>query len=177
MMRLSVSGNYTPSRIWDGMTITNGLSNTGVETSSKAWDGWYGSQLALSIAFTPLSVASTGIPHRNHSILKWPLRTGVARHRYAEILQDNNVLIEVKATLRLADTIVPLILMSAGTHLSNFAGDKFEWPVYMTIGNLSSKMCQVPSPHTVIMLAPLPIPIKIPNIPQKRLDEQRQTTR
>jgi hypothetical protein len=36
MIRLTGSGNYTLSRICDGMTITNGLSNTGVETSLKA---------------------------------------------------------------------------------------------------------------------------------------------
>jgi len=87
------------------------------------------------------------------------------------------VLIKVKATLRLGDTLVPLIFMSDGTHLSNFAGDKKEWPVYMTIGNLSSKICQMPSTHTVVMVALLPIPIKNHNIPQKRLDEQRQTNR
>jgi len=37
-IRLSGSGNYKISRISEGMTITNGLSNTGVVTSSKAWD-------------------------------------------------------------------------------------------------------------------------------------------
>jgi len=67
--------------------------------------------------------------------------------------------------------------MSDRTHLSNFAGDKQEWPVYMTIGNLSSKICQMPSAHTIVMVALLPIPIKNRNIPQKRLDEQRQTNR
>jgi len=67
--------------------------------------------------------------------------------------------------------------MSDGTHLSNFAGDKKEWPVYMIIGNLSSKIRQMPSAHTVVMVALLPIPIKNRNIPQKRLDEQRQTNR
>jgi hypothetical protein len=46
------------------------------------------------------------------------------------------MLIEVKATLRLWDTLVPLIFMSDGTHISNFTGDKEEWPVYMTSGNL-----------------------------------------
>jgi hypothetical protein len=73
------------------------------------------------------------------------------------------------------DTLVPLIFMSDGTHLSNFAGDKKEWPVYMKIGNLSSKIHQMPSTHSVVMVALLPIPIKNRNIPQKRLDEQRQT--
>jgi len=65
--------------------------------------------------------------------------------------------------------------MSDGTHLPNFAGDKKEWPVYMTIGNLSSKILQMPSTHSVVMVALLPIPIKNRNIPQRRLDEQRQT--
>ena len=65
--------------------------------------------------------------------------------------------------------------MTDGTHLSNFAGDKKEWPVYMTHGNLSSKIRQMPAAHTVVMVALLPIPIKNRNIPQKRLDEQRQT--
>jgi len=75
MIRLSRSGNYTLSRIWYGMTITNALSNTGVETSSKAWAGWCGSQPTPSISFTPLSVALIAIRHRNASILKCPLQT------------------------------------------------------------------------------------------------------
>ena len=87
------------------------------------------------------------------------------------------MLIEVKATLRLGDTLVPLIFMSDGTHLSNYAGNKKEWPVYMTIGNLSSKIGQMPSTQTVVMVALLPIPINNRNIPQKQLDEQRQTKR
>jgi len=87
------------------------------------------------------------------------------------------VLIEVKATLRLGDTLVPLIFMCDGTHLSNFAGDKKEWPVYMTIGNLSSNIRQMPSARTVVMVGLLPIPITNCNIPQKRLGEQRQTNR
>jgi hypothetical protein len=87
------------------------------------------------------------------------------------------VLIEVKATLRLGYTLIPVIFMSDGTHLSNFAGDKKEWPVYMTIGNLSSKIRQMPSAHTIVMVALLPIAIKNHNIPQKRLDDQQQTNR
>jgi hypothetical protein len=87
------------------------------------------------------------------------------------------VQIEVKATLRLGVILVPLIFMSDGTHLWNFAGDKKEWPVYMTIGNLSSKIRQMPAAHTVIMVALLPSPIKNCNIPQMRLDGQRQTNR
>jgi hypothetical protein len=67
--------------------------------------------------------------------------------------------------------------MSDGTHLSNFAGDKKQLPVYMTIGNLSLKIRQMPSAHTVVMVALLSIPIRNHSIPQTRLDTQRQTNR
>jgi len=87
------------------------------------------------------------------------------------------VLIDIYSMLRVGDTLVPLIFMSDGTHLSNIAGDKQESPVYMTIGNLSSKLRQMPSTHSVVMVALLPVPIKNRNIPQTRLEEQRQTNR
>jgi len=67
------------------------------------------------------------------------------------------------------------MFMFDGTHLSNWAGAITEWPGYMTIGNLSSKIRPTPTTHSVVMVALLPIPIKNRNIPQKRLDEQRQT--
>jgi len=80
MIRLLGRGNYTRSRIWDGMTMTNALSNIGVETSSKAWDDWWESQPMLSISFTPLSIALTEIRHRITSIPKCTPRTGGGRH-------------------------------------------------------------------------------------------------
>ena len=61
--------------------------------------------------------------------------------------------------------------MSDGTHLSNYTSDKKEWPVYMTIGNLSSRIRQTPAMHRVIIATLLPIPIKNFNFPPKRLDE------
>ena len=76
---------------------------------------------------------------------------------------------------RVVDTLVPLIFMSDRIHLANFSGDKKEWPVYMTICNLSSKIRQMPSTQSIIMVALLPIPIMNCDIPQMRLDEQRQT--
>jgi len=81
MISLSGSENCTLPRIWDGMTISNGLLHTGVETSPKAWDGWCGSHPTLSTKFTPLSIALTVIRHQNASILKCTLRTGGGRHR------------------------------------------------------------------------------------------------
>jgi hypothetical protein len=75
------------------------------------------------------------------------------------------------------DTLVPMSFMSDRMHLSNFTGDKKEWPVYMTIGNPSSKIRQTPSTHSIVMVALLLIPIKNRNIPHKGLDEVRQTNR
>jgi len=67
--------------------------------------------------------------------------------------------------------------MSDGTHLSNFAGDNKDWPVDMTIGTVSSKIRQMPSTHSVMMVPLLPIPIKNHNIPQTRQDKQWQPNR
>jgi hypothetical protein len=105
------------------MTITNTISNTGVETSSKAWDGGCGSWPTPSISYTPLSIALTAIPHQCASILICTLRSGGGRNWYGEILEDNNMLLDVKSTLRVGDTLLPLIIMSDGSHLTNFARD------------------------------------------------------
>jgi len=80
MVRLSGSGNNTPSRIWNGMIITNAQSNTGVETSSKAWDVWCGSHCMPSIFSRPLSIALSVIHHQNTSKQKCTLRTCGGRH-------------------------------------------------------------------------------------------------
>jgi hypothetical protein len=87
------------------------------------------------------------------------------------------MLINVQSMLRVGDTVVLLIVMSDRTYLSNFAGNKQVWPVYMTIGHQSSKLRQMPSMHSVVMVTLLPIPIKNRKIPLRRLPEKQQTTR
>jgi hypothetical protein len=74
------------------------------------------------------------------------------------------VLTDIQSTLRVGDTLVPMIFISDKTHHSNFAGDKKEWTVYMPIGNLSSKLRQMASTHTVLMVTLVPIAIKNRNI-------------
>jgi len=41
----------------------------------------------------------------------------------------DDLLTNVNSTLSVGETLVTMIFMSDGTHLSNFAGDKTEWPV------------------------------------------------
>ena len=120
-------------------------------------------------------MASTSIQHGTASIPKCTLRTAGGRHRRAETLEDYDDLIDVQSTLRVEDTLVPLLIKCDGTYLSNDAGDQNEWTVYITIGNLSSKIRQMPSTHCVIVAALLPITMKTSNNPQIQLDEQWQT--
>ena len=87
------------------------------------------------------------------------------------------MVIDAKSMLGVGDTLVPLIIMSSRTHLSNFVGHKTEWPVYMTIGNQSSKIRQMPLTHSIEIVAPLRIPIENHNIQQMRAEEQRQSNR
>jgi len=48
------------------------------------------------------------------------------------------VLTAIQTLLDDGDTVIPIIIMSDATQLTNFSGDKKAWPVYMTIGNLSA---------------------------------------
>jgi len=121
MITLSGCGNYTLLRIWDGMTYTNALPDTGVDTSSEATDGWCGSQPMPSISFTPLSIAVTVIYLRNTPMMKCPLQTVCKRQRKGEMPEDNNVLVIVKPILGVGDALVHVIIMSNGAHLWNFA--------------------------------------------------------
>ena len=145
MIRLWKSRNYTLLRIWHGMTITNALSNTVVETSSQVYDSWCSSQPTPGISFMPFSGTLPEILHWNASILKFTLWTGGWRNQQGEILKENHMLVDVKSTLTVEDILVPLNFMSDRIHFTNFAGDKKERPEYMTIGNLFWKICQMPS--------------------------------
>ena len=54
--------------------------------------------------------------------------------------RQTSLIVRVQTALQDGDTLVPLIFMSDATQLSNYSGDKKEWPMYMTIGNLSSEL-------------------------------------
>ncbi|KAF8241806.1 hypothetical protein K440DRAFT_517113, partial [Wilcoxina mikolae CBS 423.85] len=55
--------------------------------------------------------------------------------------------------LLVGDILVPMIFMSDGTHLTNFSGYKKAWPIYMTIGNLSSAVRMKHTMHSVLLVA------------------------
>ncbi|KAF8425423.1 hypothetical protein BGX38DRAFT_1081430, partial [Terfezia claveryi] len=41
--------------------------------------------------------------------------------------------------------VVPVLLASDQTHLTNFSGDKKLWPLYMSIGNIKSTIRNKPT--------------------------------
>jgi hypothetical protein len=70
-----------------------------------------------------------------------------------------------------------MIFLSDATHLTNFSGDKKAWPVYMTIGNLSAAVRMAPSQHGILLIALLPIPIKMRDVPISIYNNQKEHNR
>ncbi|KAF8460148.1 hypothetical protein BDZ91DRAFT_785483 [Kalaharituber pfeilii] len=67
--------------------------------------------------------------------------------------------------LPVGSTLVPILLASDGTHLTNYSGDKKIWPVYMSIGNITSSVRNTPSMHAWIPIAmPPTIPKRVNRI-------------
>jgi hypothetical protein len=64
--------------------------------------------------------------------------------------------------------------MSDATHLTNFSGDKKAWPIYMTIGNLSAATRMKHTMRSVLLVACLPIAVKMRDVPLKRRNAQRE---
>jgi Plavaka transposase len=53
--------------------------------------------------------------------------------------------------------VVPVIIGSDKTHLTDFSGDKKAWPVYLSIGNLSMKARRTPSLKAWIIIGYMPV--------------------
>jgi len=71
-------------------------------------------------------------------------------------------------------SLVPFIFLSDSIHLTAYVGDKKIWPVYMTIGNLSSVIRMKPTTHSVDMIAVLPEKAKYSA--QSDISRQKQAT-
>ncbi|HEV7736460.1 MAG TPA: hypothetical protein VGO47_03695, partial [Chlamydiales bacterium] len=54
-------------------------------------------------------------------------------------------------------TVVPVILASDKTQLSQFGGDKQAWPVYISIGNIQKAIRRQLSKRAMILLGYMPV--------------------
>src|ERR1700753_3948820 len=76
--------------------------------------------------------------------------------RYASSLSTSIAkFLEIMIQMKLPDgaTLVPIILASDKTQLTQMSGDKQAWPVYITIGNISKEVRHQISNHGVLLLA------------------------
>ncbi|KIJ43709.1 hypothetical protein M422DRAFT_252953 [Sphaerobolus stellatus SS14] len=64
---------------------------------------------------------------------------------------------EQQGKLRDGATIVPVILASDKTQLSQFSRDKQAWPVYISIGNIAKSTRRQSSKHAMILLGYIPV--------------------
>ena len=78
-------------------------------------------------------------------------------------------------TLPPGSTVVPIIGLSDQTQLTNFAGDKKAWPVYVTIGNILLRTTNSPAKMPILLLALLPVPPELRGDSGRADKAQRQT--
>ncbi|CCO35137.1 hypothetical protein BN14_09252 [Rhizoctonia solani AG-1 IB] len=64
---------------------------------------------------------------------------------------------EIQAKLPPGATIIPIIISSDATQLTNFSGGKSAWPVYITIGNIPKSIRAQVSSYSTLLLAYLPV--------------------
>jgi hypothetical protein len=71
--------------------------------------------------------------------------------------KTNSRICLVKAKLPPGATVIPIIILSDATQLTNFSGGKSAWPVYITIGNIPKNIRAQVSSYSTLLLAYLPV--------------------
>ena len=67
---------------------------------------------------------------------------------------------EIQEHLPAGGSIIPIILASDKTHLTNFSGDKSAWPLYMSTGNIRKDIWRTVSKRACNLFSFIPIPPK-----------------
>jgi len=156
-------------------------SNSGIETLSSVRSGFSSSQ-HMRIIFHML--LSNGLKRMEDVLItRCTPQTGGGNSRLEPSLVISTLegvygfLTIVQSSLDNGDTVILMIFFSDATHLTNFYSDKKAWPVYMTIGNLSTTIRMAPSYHGILLIALLPIPIKMRDVPTPKYNAQKEHNR
>ncbi|KIM22688.1 hypothetical protein M408DRAFT_78738, partial [Serendipita vermifera MAFF 305830] len=64
---------------------------------------------------------------------------------------------DVQSGLSLGSTVIPLLIGSDKTHLTDFTGDKKAWPVYLSLGNIDMKARRTRSLNAWAIIGYMPI--------------------
>ncbi|KAF8414522.1 hypothetical protein BGX38DRAFT_1110980 [Terfezia claveryi] len=64
---------------------------------------------------------------------------------------------DTQMTLPVASSLVPILITSDQTCLTNFSGDKKLWPIFMSVGNIPSAIRNKPSSQAWMLIGLLPI--------------------
>jgi len=100
----------------------------------------------------------------------WKIQVLVLKH-VAELFHLTN---SVQKSLPNGATIAAVTIASDKTNLTRFSGDKFAWPVYLTVGNIDKATRRKPLENAVILLGYLPV-TKLNKIkPSERSSVQHQ---
>jgi len=156
-------------------------SNSGIETLLSVQSGFSSSQ-HMRIIFHML--LSNGLKRMEDILMvRYTPQTGGGNGRLEPSLVISTLggvygfLTIVQSSLDDRDTVVLIIFFSDATHLTNFSSDKKEWPVYMTIGNLSTTIRMVPSYNSIFLIALLPILIKMRDVSFSQYNAQKEYNR
>ncbi|QRV84442.1 hypothetical protein RhiJN_12458 [Ceratobasidium sp. AG-Ba] len=79
---------------------------------------------------------------------------------------------KIQRQLPLGATVIPIILSSDSTQLTNFSGGKSAWPVYITIGNIPKSIRAKITSYSTLLLAYLPVS-KLQCFPEKERGDQK----
>ncbi|KAF8441123.1 hypothetical protein BGX38DRAFT_1071751, partial [Terfezia claveryi] len=64
---------------------------------------------------------------------------------------------DTQMTLPIGSSLIPILITSDQTCLTNFSGDKKLWPIFMSLGNIPSDIRNKPSWQAWILIGLLPI--------------------
>jgi hypothetical protein len=155
----SLNSTHTLKRSLEAMEGGLGMGSWSKATSTELrWNVFHDKDPVEFWWRDPITVARWLLrqPCNSESLVYHPEKRFVDGRREYREMNTGTWWWEEQAKVSSGCTVVPILLFSDSTHLTNFAGDKKAWPIYMSIGNLDSTTRMKPSTQSVVMIGLLP---------------------